>query len=90
MKINNRAIIGHYQQKYFEFFGVQPKVNGAICGKMIKTLSADMDEETMIRIIDLFFADPQNAKKSFHLPTILGHWSVNTYLPKTIDNPLLF
>lgn len=88
--MNNRKIIGHFQQKYYDQFGVQPKINGAICGKMIKNLSEDTDEETVIRIIDLFFEDPQNAKKSFHLPTILGAWSINTYLPKAKDNPDLY
>lgn len=83
-------IIGHYTQLYEERFGVKPKVNGAWCGKMIKNLLQDYDERTVIRIIDLFFEDPFNQNKAYHLPTILSSWSVNKYLPKTKDNPLLY
>lgn len=83
-------IIGHYTDRYQERFGVKPVVNGSWCGKMIKELLKSIDEKTILKIIDLFFEDQWNQNKSYHLPTILSGWSVNKYLPKTKDNPLLY
>jgi hypothetical protein len=89
-KVNTTEIIGYYQKKYEKRFGVKPRINGAVCGKLIKELRKDYTEKRIKRIIELFFDDPKNENKSFHLPSILSAWSINTYLPKSKDNPLLF
>lgn len=85
-------IIGHFQEQYMHRFGqnLKPKVNGALCGKLIKELLKDYEADTIKMIITLYFQDPANENQVFHLPSILSAWSVNKYLPKTQLDPRLY
>ena len=74
-------IIGCYTKLFINKFGVSPKVNGPWCGKLIKGLLKEHSPEGICRIIELYFEDPANKDRVFHLPNILSGWSFNKYLP---------
>lgn len=77
-------------QLYKDKFGVNPQINGAIVGKLIKNLLKNHSLEGLNRIIELYFEDPTNEKGVYHLPSILSSWSLNKYLPKMRYNPDIY
>lgn len=83
-------VIGKYQRLYKEKFGMNPVVNGPICGSLIKKLLKDHSTLGLYRIIELYFEDPSNEKQSYHLPNILCAYSLNKYLPKIKLNPMIY
>lgn len=83
-------VIGVYSKFYSDKFGVKPKINGPWCGKLIKTLLREHSSEGICRIIELYFEDPANANRVYHLPNILSGWSFNKYLPKLHYNPAFY
>lgn len=85
-----RKIIGHYSSLYFIKFNVKPKVNGKICGSMIKKHLKDHSVEGICRIIELYFEDPANQNRVMHLPNILSGWSFNKYLPHIRYNEQIY
>lgn len=85
-----RAVIGHYSMHYFNKFGIKPKVNGKICGSMIKRLLAEHSKDGICRVIDLFFEDAANQNRVMHLPNILSTWSLNQYLPHIKYNTQIY
>ena len=84
------VIIGCYSNFYEGKFGIKPKINGPWCGKLIKTLLKDHSEEGICRIIELYFEDPTNQNRIYHLPNILSGWSFNRYMPKMKYNPQIY
>lgn len=83
-------IIGRFTDLYFDKFDVKPKIQGPWCGKLIKGLLADHSPDGIIRVIELYFDDPLNKNRVFHLPNILSGWSFNRYLPKIKYNPAFY
>jgi len=84
------GIIGTYTRLYFEKFGIKPRINGPWCGKMIKILLKDHSPGGISRVIELYFEDPENNSRVYHLPNILSSWSMNKYLPRILFDPQIY
>lgn len=83
-------IIGKYQKLYFDRFGIKPKINGLICGRMIKSLLKEHSQKGIERVIELYFEDQSNQNQGYHLPNIICTYSLNKYLPRIKLNPMLY
>jgi len=83
-----KIIIGEYKSLYRKKFGLFPSVNYGLCSKLINRLLKDHSGMGIIKIIELYFEDPNN--KVFHLPGILSAYSVNKYLPGIKLDPRLY
>lgn len=82
-------IFSLYKDLYHDLYNVYPEINYAQCSKLIVERLENQTEDTICKIIKLYFENEQK-DRVFHLPAILSAYAFNKYLPKIKLDPRIY
>ena len=71
-----------YKELFRARYNANPIINYGQCGKLIESVLEDIDEDTILTVIKMYFEQEPQKDTVFHLPVIISAYTLNKYLQK--------